>query len=259
MTTSNSVTAPTAAATTDDEFQAELRSACLRDGPTTVRGIQKAFQTYAKDVKNGASLDDFYRKVHTATGSTGIAGLKTVHRILGSIESLARELKDKPDRVSPSVMGTIAKSVDFLNALFEQPIAVEHDRVPALNVLALDDEEIALQAIEHSLRKEGLTPICVKEPAKALELILDQQFDLVVLDIEMQGMNGLEFCSKLRNMPRYERIPIVFVTSRTSFENRAQAILSGGDDLIAKPFLFTELALKALVLAVQSRLAAPRC
>jgi len=255
MTTSNSAAAPAPSTTSDDEFQAELRSACFQEGPATMRKIQKAFQTVARDVNNSGALDDFYRRVHTASGSAGIAGLKTIHRILGAIESLLCEWKDKPDRVNPSVLRTVAQSIDFLNALFQQAIAVEHDRVPTLNVLALDDEEIALQAIEHSLRKEGLTPICVKEPAKALELVVDQQFDLVVLDIEMQGMNGLAFCSKLRTMPRYEQTPIVFVTSRTSFENRAQAILNGGDDLIAKPFLFTELALKALVLAVKSKLA----
>ena len=61
-------------------------------------------------------------------------------------------------------------------------------------------------------------------------------------------MNGFELCTKLRTLPAYKKTPVVFVTSLNDFESRANSTMSGGNDFIAKPFLFIELAVKALVL-----------
>jgi len=62
----------------------------------------------------------------------------------------------------------------------------------------------------------------------------------------MPGLNGFELCSELRKLPTNKTTPVIFVTSLTKFEIRAQSSLSGGNDLIAKPFLMMELAVKAL-------------
>jgi len=70
----------------------------------------------------------------------------------------------------------------------------------------------------------------------------------------MPGMNGFELCSKLRTLPVHKKTPVVFVTSLTDFESRASSTMSGGNDLIAKPFLFMELAVKALVYTLRKRL-----
>jgi DNA-binding response OmpR family regulator len=66
-------------------------------------------------------------------------------------------------------------------------------------------------------------------------------------------MTGVELCAKLRTLPNYKKTPILFVTSASDFENRAKVCRSGGNDLIAKPFLATELCLKALTLIVKSK------
>jgi DNA-binding response OmpR family regulator len=62
----------------------------------------------------------------------------------------------------------------------------------------------------------------------------------------MPGLNGFELCAELRKLPTNKSTPVIFVTSLTKFEIRAQSSLSGGNDLIAKPFLMMELAVKAL-------------
>jgi len=59
----------------------------------------------------------------------------------------------------------------------------------------------------------------------------------------------------LRALPAYKQTPVVFVTSLTDFESRANSTMSGGNDFIAKPFLFMELAVKALIFVLRSRLA----
>ena len=69
----------------------------------------------------------------------------------------------------------------------------------------------------------------------------------------MPGMNGFELCTKLRSMPAHKKTPVVFVTGLTDFESRANSTMSGGNDFIAKPFLFIELAVKALLYILRGR------
>jgi putative two-component system response regulator len=65
--------------------------------------------------------------------------------------------------------------------------------------------------------------------------------------VDMPEMDGFELCKKIRAQPAQKDTPIVFVTSLSGFDSRAKSTLSGGNDLIAKPFLFPELGLKALI------------
>jgi twitching motility two-component system response regulator PilG len=74
----------------------------------------------------------------------------------------------------------------------------------------------------------------------------ENSFDLIFLDAEMPELNGFQLCTELRKLPTNKTTPVIFVTSLTKFEVRAQSSLAGGNDLIAKPFLMMELAVKAL-------------
>ena len=77
-------------------------------------------------------------------------------------------------------------------------------------------------------------------------------------NVDMPGMNGFELCTKLRTLPAHKKTPVVFVTSLKHFESRASSTMSGGNDFIAKPFLFIELAVKALVYVLRGRLESAR-
>ena len=70
----------------------------------------------------------------------------------------------------------------------------------------------------------------------------------------MPGINGFDLCSKIRAFPLNKATPIIFVTSLSDFKSRAKSILSGASDLIAKPFLFVELALKVTTILLRKRL-----
>ena len=106
----------------------------------------------------------------------------------------------------------------------------------------------------YALEKAKLKSVSVEDPNAAYELLLDKKFDLVFLDVDMPGMNGFELCTKLRALPIYKTVPVVFVTSLTDFESRANSMMSGGNDFIAKPFLFIELAVKALIYVLRGKL-----
>ena len=117
----------------------------------------------------------------------------------------------------------------------------------------VDDEAISRRAINYALEKAHLKSANAEDPQSALNLLSTNQFDLIILDVDMPGMTGFELCSKIRTLPSYAKTPVIFVTGLADFEGRAHSIVSGGNDLIAKPFLFIELAVKALLYVLRSR------
>ena len=70
----------------------------------------------------------------------------------------------------------------------------------------------------------------------------------------MPGMDGFEVCSKIRDTVPNRTTPVVFVTGQSDFDARVNSTLSGGNDLMGKPFLIFEVTVKALTLALQGRL-----
>jgi DNA-binding response OmpR family regulator len=113
-------------------------------------------------------------------------------------------------------------------------------------ILAVDDEPISRRIISVALGKANLRCIAMEDSTVALTVLKENTFDLIFLDAEMPGLNGFQLCAELRKLPTNKNTPVIFVTSLTKFEIRAQSSLSGGNDLIAKPFLMMELAVKAL-------------
>ena len=62
----------------------------------------------------------------------------------------------------------------------------------------------------------------------------------------MPGLDGISLCDQIRGLPQHQNTPVIFVTSQADFKTRARSMLSGGNDLIAKPIMPTELCVKAL-------------
>jgi DNA-binding response OmpR family regulator len=99
-----------------------------------------------------------------------------------------------------------------------------------------------------------LAPVNVDNSATALLLLRDNVFELVTLDIDMPGMSGFDLCKQMRTMENQKQTPVIFVTGQGDFQSWTQSALSGGNDFIAKPFLFMELTLKALIHILRRRL-----
>ena len=235
----------------NEELRAELREVCLKECSGTAKSIRQAMQAIAKNPTDVATLYELYRQVRSLADNTSVTRLLTIARVVGAFDALLKQLVDKPDSVTQSVRRTMAQSVDLLCTLFEGE-GQEVDLATA-RVLTVDDQQIALRSVMHALEKANLKAQALSDPSAGLSVAQEWQFDLIVLDHEMPGMTGAELCTKLRALPNYKKTPILFVTSASGFENRAKICHSGGTDVIAKPFLATELGLKALTLIVKSK------
>jgi DNA-binding response OmpR family regulator len=122
----------------------------------------------------------------------------------------------------------------------------------------VDDEPISRRTIAVALGKANLRCVSLEDSKVALNIVKENTFDLIFLDAEMPGLNGFELCSEIRKLPSNKTTPVIFVTSLTKFEVRAQSSLAGASDLIAKPFLMMELAVKSLTYLLKPRPVAPK-
>lgn len=241
----------------DEEFQAELLQTFLQMAPDSFNSLRKSLQDFSKAQDESSRVPhllELYRKVHALTGSAGIAGMHNISQMAAALEVLLKELYEKPKNINASTLRTVAHSIDFICELFSRgPAGAEADASPA-NILVVDDEILSRRAITYALEKAGLKPISVEEPQVALNLATEKAFDLIFLDVQMPGMDGFELCTKIRALPTNKNTTVVFVTSLTDFKSRARSSLAGGTDLIAKPFMFIELSVKALSYVLRARL-----
>jgi DNA-binding response OmpR family regulator len=243
----------------DAKFQTELRNLFREGLPATLAALRALLQGVVKsdnEVTRLKQLYDLYRRVHAVTGNAGMAGMSQIAQMADALEVLLKELHEKPKTINASTLRTVALAVDFLGTLFDRDVVEGANEAPLPNILVVDDEAISRRAVTYALEKATLKSTNVEDPAVALELLTEKRFDLVILDVDMPGMNGFELCTKLRALPENRKTPVIFVTSLNDFDNRANSTMSGGNDFIAKPFLFIELAVKALVYVLRGRLQA---
>ena len=242
-----------------DEFRASLRQAFFDEAPGTIALLRKVALQISKadtDATKIEALQAMYRKVQGSTGNASLAGLVVTSQFCSVLEAFLRELEQKPKNLNASTLRTIAQAVDFLGILLERRDLDQSKELEQPCALVVDDEAISRRAVVFALNKAKVTPVDMEDPAAALAKASASKFDLIYLDVDMPGMNGFELCTKIRASGMNKATPVVFVTSLSDFESKAKSTLSGGNDLIAKPFMFNELALKTLTYIMKSRLAA---
>ena len=110
------------------------------------------------------------------------------------------------------------------------------------HILIVDDEEHLADALAHNLQFEGFSTTIAYDGEEGLSLARTMQFDLVILDIMMPKLDGLEVCRRLRATG--SRVPILFLTAKAADADRLLGLKVGADDYVAKPFLLEELILR---------------
>ena len=119
-----------------------------------------------------------------------------------------------------------------------------------MKILVVDDEKTLVKGIKFNLENEGYQVECAYDGAAAVELARNNKFDLLILDVMMPEVDGLEACMRIRE---FSNVPIIMLTAKSEDADKLMGFESGADDYLTKPFNILEL--KARVRALLRRAA----
>ena len=127
------------------------------------------------------------------------------------------------------------------------------------SILIIDDEKDLIELVRYNLEKDGFDAIAAIDGQSAIEIAQQHKLDLIVLDLMMPGMDGLEVCRRLRQDSRTARVPIIMLTAKATEADRIVGLEIGADDYVVKPFSPRELVARIRAIlrrtAVQSEAA----
>lgn len=115
-------------------------------------------------------------------------------------------------------------------------------------ILVIDDEPDLLELVEFNLKKDGYETIVAKNGQSGLEIAQKHLPDLIILDLMMPGLDGLEVCRELRADARTRRIPMIMLTAKSAEADRIVGLELGADDYVTKPFSPRELVARVRAL-----------
>lgn len=121
-----------------------------------------------------------------------------------------------------------------------------------MKVLVVEDEPSIAAAVRQGLQEAGMNVEVVKDGIRALELALEGSYSLIVLDIMLPGLDGMQVCRRLRDAK--VTTPILMMTARDAVEDRVKGLDIGADDYLPKPFEFPELIARARALTRRDRI-----
>jgi twitching motility two-component system response regulator PilG len=157
------------------------------------------------------------------------------------------ERKEAPQQESEQVDSSVNTVIDDTSdAVANNPsgsnqFSPKQLRKKVYTVACIDDSPTVLSSIKRFLDESTFTVVMINDPVKALMQILRSKPDLILLDVEMPNLDGYELCSLLRRHSSFKDIPIVMVTGRTGFIDRAKAKMVRSSGYLTKPFTQSEL------------------
>lgn len=173
--------------------------------------------------------------------------LRPIYELAHALEALMADLHASPVNINPSTLRTIGQCIDFIATLINESNLNHIKDVISAKIFAIDDDEGILETIKATMEMVHLDITTSVQASEGLTMLSEKNYDLILLDVGIPEMNGMDICSRVRAMPHHQKTPIVFLTGEATVQNRVQSTLNGGNDLIGKPFSVLELAVKAIV------------
>lgn len=143
------------------------------------------------------------------------------------------------DRLAVARRGShrfISKSTPLPQVLDAVHDTLKQQRSPEIKVLAVDDDLVILQSLQQFLPRWGIRPITLNDPRQLWNTLETESPDLLILDVDMPHINGIELCRVIRNDTAWGGLPILFLSARRDTQTILNLYTAGADDYVAKPF-----------------------
>ena len=235
----------------------QLRQLFTEGFSAKVHSARQALVVYmtARDsALRATTYERFYKTIVSLRAEAAQCELSGLLRLLDPLEQRAKQLRENLDNASASSRQVLATAIDFMASMNHQV-----SELPALNrlspsALVVDDESVSRKAITLGLEKANVRVTAVSSGDAAIRECDVSCFDLILLDVEMPGMNGFAVCARIRAMPSHRETPILFISALDDLRSRASTKISGGNQFITKPVNFLELSITATSLLLKQRL-----
>ncbi|GJL70994.1 MAG: hypothetical protein NMNS01_01930 [Nitrosomonas sp.] len=116
-----------------------------------------------------------------------------------------------------------------------------------MHVLIIEDNQDTATSVNEFLKALGYTVDVANNGITGLQLAITKNYSVIILDLNLPGIDGFEICRQLRQTAR-RQIPVLMLTAKTSLENKLEGFNSGADDYLTKPFSLRELAARVRLL-----------
>lgn len=126
------------------------------------------------------------------------------------------------------------------------------------NILVIDDEADIVELISYNLKKEGFSVDYASDGESALKKIKGNKYALIILDLMLPGIQGLELCKIIRGIPETSNLPIIMLTAKGEEFDKVLGLEMGADDYITKPFSTRELIARTKAILRRAEKAAAR-
>lgn len=200
-------------------FEAAARLGSFKVAAEELNVSREAVSRQVRNLEEYLGVELFAREANAATlGPIGSRFLSTVSSNLHAIAQAAAELSGQA--------GTDA----------QEPSAIPAFEEPAARVLIVDDSPENLSQISALLEPEFEVRTAKNAP-EGLEFLAAQECDLVLLDIRMPGMDGLEMCRRIRETGALMHLPVIFLTSLDDPNEETRGLETGGNDFISRPIV----------------------
>lgn len=122
-------------------------------------------------------------------------------------------------------------------------------------ILIVDDEKDIVRMLDYNLKKEGFRTLSASDGEEALDKAIRERPDIVLLDLMLPGIDGLEVCKSLKKEAKTAGIPVIMLTAKTQEADKIVGLELGADDYVTKPFSIRELIarIKAILRRIRER------
>jgi len=196
-------------------------------------------------------------KVVLDLGDMGQEGLMLVHDLGGQGHGLVALLEPPGTNNSLIACKTLTKPAahgDVLTALEQEG---DEGKTAPRRILAVDDDPIVLETLTALLQALNLEVHCLADPLNFWETLASVDPELVMLDVDLPYVGGVELCRAMRSEPKYFDIPVIFLSAYNDTETVHRVFTAGADDYVFKPIIGPELITRTRNRLRRARLAQP--
>ena len=200
-----------------------------------------------------SALDSLSHKSKELSLAVTQLGHKELQLVCSPFSIKMDELVKKPSSLGPESLRFVAFVLDYLCEVSgKEPSPLDFGKDRQFRVLIIDDEPLSLRATGVALETHGFVISTQNDSYSSLSLFDLESWDVMLLDVEMPELNGYQLCEKIRESNFNSQTPVIFVTGNNIKEIKQKAKECGANDIVSKPFSFSELSVRCWIWAFTS-------